>query len=167
MRIRSRFIRLLCLVACVNLTISLSSGLAADFFSSIAIPVFHSGYDIKKEVEMVDEKGRDELAVRCQLLPTPALSTSQKADNTPQKAPVMLAQRWDQKIDINGWWMSEKLDGVRGYWTGKEMISRSGNPFRVPEWFTRNFPLTPLDGELWIGQRQFFKTCRHNSPEST
>ena len=237
MRIRSRFIRLLCLVACVNLTISLSSGLAADLFSSIEIPVFHSGYDIKKEVdrsagtkstsyrvqtefpaaevlefydayfnakgwrssfeicqrhwdrlpdgtkaggpsgkqlftswehlefnlkavlrleyEMVNEKWRDELAVRCQLLPTPALSTSQKADNTPQKAPVMLAQRWDQKIDINGWWMSEKLDGVRGYWTGKEMISRSGNSFHIPAWFTKNFPSTALDGELWIGRRHF------------
>ena len=67
----------------------------------------------------------------------------------------MLAQRWDQKVDIKGWWMSEKLDGVRGYWTGKELISRSGNLFSVPKWFTRNFPSTPLDGELWIGRRQF------------
>ena len=116
---------------------------------------------------MVNEKWRDDLAVRCQFQPmanagfsffalaTPALSTSPKADNTPQKAPVMLAQRWDQKIDIKGWWLSEKLDGVRGYWTGKEMISRSGNPFHIPTWFTKNFPSTPLDGELWIGRRKF------------
>jgi DNA ligase-1 len=88
-------------------------------------------------------------------LATPALSTSQKTGNKPQKAPVMLAHRWDHKVDIKGWWMSEKLDGVRGYWTGKEFISRSGNPFRVPKWFTRNFPSTPLDGELWLGRRQF------------
>jgi len=167
MRIRSQFIRLLCLVACVNLTLSLSSGLAADLFSSIEIPIFDNGYDIKKEYEMLNEKLRNDLAVRCQLQPmanagfsffalaTPALSTSPKADNTPQKAPAMLAQRWDQKIDINGWWMSEKLDGVRGYWTGKEMISRSGNSFHIPTWFTKNFPSTPLDGELWIGRRKF------------
>ena len=51
--------------------------------------------------------------------------------------------------------MSEKLDGVRGYWTGKELISRQGNPFHVPEWFTRDFPQTPLDGELWTGRDQF------------
>jgi len=89
------------------------------------------------------------------VLAAPALATSQKAGNTPQKAPVMLAHRWDQKVDIKGWWMSEKLDGVRGYWTGKELISRSGNLFSVPKWFTRNFPSTPLDGELWIGRRQF------------
>ncbi len=67
----------------------------------------------------------------------------------------MLAHQWDEKIDIKGWWMSEKLDGVRGYWTGKEMVSRAGNPFHVPEWFTRNFPSTSLDGELWIGRGQF------------
>ena len=51
--------------------------------------------------------------------------------------------------------MSEKLDGVRGYWTGKKLISRQGNPFHVPEWFTRDFPQTPLDGELWTGRDQF------------
>ena len=72
-----------------------------------------------------------------------------------QKAPVMLAHRWDEKSDIKGWWMSEKLDGVRGYWTGKEMVSRAGNPFHVPEWFTRNFPSVPLDGELWTERGQF------------
>lgn len=72
-----------------------------------------------------------------------------------QKVPVMLAHRWDEKIDITGWWMSEKLDGIRGYWTGKEMVSRAGNPFHVPEWFTRNFPSIPLDGELWTGRGQF------------
>lgn len=75
--------------------------------------------------------------------------------NTEQKAHVMLAHQWDHKVDIKGWWMSEKLDGVRGYWTGKELISRAGNPFHAPEWFTRNFPLTPLDGELWTGREQF------------
>ena len=53
----------------------------------------------------------------------------------------MLAQRWDQKVDIQGWWMSEKLDGVRGYWTGKEMISRSGNPFHIPNMVYQEFSL--------------------------
>ena len=51
--------------------------------------------------------------------------------------------------------MSEKLDGVRGYWTGKELISRQGNLFHAPEWFTRNLPPTPLDGELWTEREQF------------
>ncbi|MFQ5685409.1 MAG: DNA ligase [Candidatus Scalindua sp.] len=72
-----------------------------------------------------------------------------------QKVPVMLAHRWNEKTDIKGWWMSEKLDGIRGYWTGKEMVSRAGNPFYVPAWYTRNFPSVPLDGELWTERGQF------------
>ena len=52
--------------------------------------------------------------------------------------------------------MSEKLDGVRGYWTGKGDDFSFRQPFSyVPKWFTRNFPSTPLDGELWIGRQQF------------
>lgn len=72
-----------------------------------------------------------------------------------EKAPVMLARTWDWETDISGWWMSEKLDGVRGYWTGKAVISRSGLPFHAPEWFIENFPQTPLDGELWISRQKF------------
>ncbi|MBT6230095.1 MAG: DNA ligase, partial [Candidatus Scalindua sp.] len=83
------------------------------------------------------------------------LSSSHKSSNIQRKAPVMLAHQWDKKSDIKGWWMSEKLDGARGYWTGKELISRQGNIFHAPEWFTRNFPSTPLDGELWIGKQHF------------
>ncbi len=88
-------------------------------------------------------------------LATPPLSNSPSLSKKHQKAPVMLAHRWDQKVDIKGWWMSEKLDGVRGYWTGKKLISRSGNTFHVPKWFTKNFPSTSLDGELWLGRQQF------------
>jgi len=68
---------------------------------------------------------------------------------------VMLAQKWDEKLDPTGWWMSEKLDGVRGYWDGKNFYSRLGNQFPAPEWFKQGLPKTPLDGELWCGRRQF------------
>ena len=54
------------------------------------------------------------------------VSTSHDPDNTPRNAPVILAHRWDQKTDITGWWMSEKFDGVRGYWTGTQLISLGG-----------------------------------------
>lgn len=58
-------------------------------------------------------------------------------------------------MDIRGWWMSEKYDGIRGYWTGTQLVSRVGNVFATPPWFTKNFPATPLDGELWIGRQMF------------
>ena len=35
------------------------------------------------------------------------------------------------------------------------MVSRAGNLFHVPEWFTKDFPSIPLDGELWTGRGQF------------
>ncbi|WP_165245522.1 DNA ligase [Paludisphaera soli] len=72
--------------------------------------------------------------------------------------PLLLAERWDDAQDLAGWWMSEKLDGVRAYWDGRGLISRLGNAFHAPAWFLEGFPGTPLDGELWIGRRQFQKT---------
>jgi DNA ligase-1 len=54
--------------------------------------------------------------------------------------------------------MSEKLDGVRAYWDGKQFLSRQGNSYHAPEWFTKGLPLEPLDGELWIGRKQFQRT---------
>src|SRR5437868_3455570 len=38
--------------------------------------------------------------------------------------PVLLAQTWDGSTSVTGWWMSEKLDGVRAYWDGKQFLSR-------------------------------------------
>lgn len=51
--------------------------------------------------------------------------------------------------------MSEKLDGIRAYWDGTKFISRLGNEFHPPAWYTKGFPSTPLDGEFWIGRKKF------------
>jgi hypothetical protein len=72
--------------------------------------------------------------------------------------PLLLAERWDSVQDMTGWWMSEKLDGVRAYWDGKAFISRLGNPYHAPDWFTAGLPDTPLDGELWSGRKLFQRT---------
>lgn len=72
--------------------------------------------------------------------------------------PILLAESWDNAQDLSGWWMSEKLDGVRAYWDGRRLISRLGNTFHAPDWFLEGFPETPLDGELWIGRKQFQRT---------
>ena len=44
---------------------------------------------------------------------------------------VMLAHKWEESVDPTNWWMSEKLDGVRAFWTGSEFYSRQGNKFMV------------------------------------
>jgi DNA ligase-1 len=71
--------------------------------------------------------------------------------------PILLAHRWEAE-DLTGWWLSEKLDGVRAYWNGKRFLSRLGNEFFAPEWFTEKLPDTVLDGELWGGRKQFQRT---------
>ncbi|MFM7160412.1 MAG: DNA ligase, partial [Planctomycetaceae bacterium] len=68
---------------------------------------------------------------------------------------LLLAEAWTGETEVTGWWMSEKLDGVRAYWTGKTFLSRLGNEFLAPAWFTAGLPEHPLDGELWLGRKAF------------
>ncbi len=71
---------------------------------------------------------------------------------------IMLAGVYTEKTDLCGWLMSEKLDGIRGYWTGTEMLSKSGKRLSVPRYFTANFPSFALEGELWAGRGGFSRT---------
>ena len=59
------------------------------------------------------------------------------------------------KHNISNWYMSEKLDGIRAYWTGKELLSKNGNKIYAPFWFTKDFPPFELDGELWSKRDDF------------
>jgi DNA ligase-1 len=74
--------------------------------------------------------------------------------------PLLLAQKYDDfdDLDPTGWHCSEKLDGVRGYWNGKDFISRQSNVFYAPAWFKAGLPDHPLDGELWMGRQMFQET---------
>lgn len=72
--------------------------------------------------------------------------------------PVLLAESWDNATDLTDWWMSEKLDGVRAYWDGKQFVSRQGNLYHAPDWFIEGLPSVPLDGELWIDRKKFQRT---------
>lgn len=71
------------------------------------------------------------------------------------KPDLLLAQDYQDNIDVRQYWVSEKLDGVRAYWDGKQLISRGGNIIQAPAWFTADFPPRPLDGELWLARQQF------------
>ena len=73
-----------------------------------------------------------------------------------QNAPnVLLAQEYKTGIDVTQYLISEKFDGVRAIWDGSAFHTRQGNVIHAPEWFTKNLPKTPLDGELWLGRGQF------------
>ncbi len=57
--------------------------------------------------------------------------------------------------NISGWCMSEKLDGIRGYWDGRHLFTKRGYRINTPDYFIQNFPSFPLDGELWIGRGKY------------
>ncbi len=80
------------------------------------------------------------------------ISDAVDANNKPA---LQLAMRYQTDTDVTQYLISEKLDGVRGYWDGNQMLSRSGRVMILPDWFTADFPKTALDGELWIKQGEF------------
>ncbi len=84
--------------------------------------------------------------------------TTPATKNVVSAPPLLLAESWSPETDPRGWWLSEKLDGVRAFWTGREFLSRNGNLYAAPEWFKLGLPSTQLDGELWIGRKQFQRT---------
>ncbi|CAG9295382.1 DNA ligase [Celerinatantimonas diazotrophica] len=62
---------------------------------------------------------------------------------------VQLAMNY-QNQDVLHYLVSEKYDGIRAYWDGKQLWTRHGNRIKAPKSFTKGFPNQPLDGELWI-----------------
>lgn len=93
----------------------------------------------------------------------PAKSKSEASDDDGEDdgksgPALLLAHSWTNDIDLAGWWMSEKLDGVRAYWDGKQFLSRQGNVFHAPDWFAETLPDVPLDGELWLARKSFQRT---------
>lgn len=74
------------------------------------------------------------------------------------KPDLLLAEVYDNNIDVEQYWISEKLDGVRAFWNGKQLISRGGNVIAAPAWFVADFPRQQLDGELWLGRNKFADT---------
>jgi len=85
----------------------------------------------------------------------PSGGAAVKKDTAP---PILLAHKWEVDHDPTGWWMSEKLDGVRAYWDGETFVSRLGNSFVAPEWFTADLPADTLDGELWVARKKFSRS---------
>ncbi len=64
--------------------------------------------------------------------------------------------------------VSEKYDGVRGYWDGQQLWTRGGQRINAPRSFTADWPTEPMDGELWAGHGAFARavsTVRQQTPD--
>ena len=68
---------------------------------------------------------------------------------------LMLAQPYEAGVDLANYAISEKYDGLRGYWDGQALWTRGGQKIAAPGWFTAGWPRQPLDGELWAGRGRF------------
>ncbi len=80
----------------------------------------------------------------------------------------MLAGVYRPGMPLADYWVSEKYDGVRGYWDGRQLWTRGGEPIAAPAWFTAGLPKQPLDGELWAGRGRFdhaVSTVRSRTPD--
>lgn len=71
---------------------------------------------------------------------------------------VLLSEKYTSDIDPTGYYMSEKLDGIRAIWDGENLVSRNGNIFGAPQWFKDILPSNKLDGELFLGRKRFEQT---------
>ncbi|MBC7704877.1 MAG: DNA ligase [Rhodoferax sp.] len=80
---------------------------------------------------------------------------------------LMLANVYRPGIPLADYWVSEKYDGVRGYWDGSRLFTRGGAAVAAPAWFTAGWPAIPMDGELWAGHGAFgtaLSTVRQQRP---
>ncbi|KZN42592.1 DNA ligase [Pseudoalteromonas luteoviolacea] len=75
--------------------------------------------------------------------------------NAKQTPHVQLAKVYAQQQPVNHYLVSEKYDGVRAVWDGKQLKTRKGNIIHAPHWFTAALPNRWLDGELWAGYNNF------------
>ena len=80
---------------------------------------------------------------------------------------LLLANVYRPGIPLQDYWVSEKYDGVRGYWDGHTLRTRGGETVTAPAWFTAGWPPISMDGELWAGRGRFThaqSTTRQQQP---
>ncbi|PMN19365.1 DNA ligase [Vibrio lentus] len=83
---------------------------------------------------------------------------------------LVLANTYQQGIDVSQYWKSEKLDGIRALWDGEHLFTRNGNRIYVPKWFVAKLPKVHLEGELWAGRGNFHivqSTVLDHTPSDT
>lgn len=87
--------------------------------------------------------------------PSSAASTLSAAPSASQTPALWLANSYQGHETLTDYWVSEKYDGIRGYWNGHQLVSRSGKNLNPPAWFVKNWPATPFEGEVWAGRGKF------------
>ena len=79
----------------------------------------------------------------------------------------MLAEVYRRGMPLDDYWVSEKYDGVRGYWDGKQLWTRGGERIAGAGLVHCRAAAVPMDGELWAGRGRFahaVSTVRSQTP---
>mmetsp|Transcript_82166 Transcript_82166/g.129402 ORF Transcript_82166/g.129402 Transcript_82166/m.129402 type:complete len:643 (+) Transcript_82166:44-1972(+) len=86
-----------------------------------------------------------------------AVSSEKAQGGTVSPPALLLANKWEEHVDPTGWWISEKLDGMRAYWDPDRqcLLSRLGNTVLCPKHLLASLPDVALDGELFLGRGRF------------
>lgn len=80
-------------------------------------------------------------------------------DASAESPDLLHAGIYEDGIQVRDYWVSEKLDGIRGYWDGTQLLTKKGKPINPPRWFTEALPNVEMDGELWIDRNHFELTA--------
>ena len=84
------------------------------------------------------------------------LIAQHRANAKPAKASTLWqASAYREGMALQDYWVSEKYDGIRGHWDGHHLLTRTGKLLSPPPWFTRHWPVSPFEGELWAGRGKF------------
>ena len=108
------------------------------------------------------------LSILARALPLAALLPTSAWVHAADAPALLLANVYRPGMPLADYWVSEKYDGVRGYWDGHTLRTRGGETVQAPAWFTAGWPTTPMDGELWAGRGRFSaaqSTTRQQQPD--
>ena len=113
---------------------------------------FNGEKETKKSVKKTKKESEEESTGSDK----PTKKTKEKIELEVLLAKTLELNKKGEFPDIKGWWISEKLDGIRAYWSHKDkkLYTRSGFVIDTPAWFTKELPKDmDFDGEIWISRK--------------
>ena len=76
-----------------------------------------------------------------------------------QRNVCMRPEPWTRH-KIAGWYMAKKTRNMKCYWDGLSFCTKDGKKHNVPTHFTKDFPNSPLEGELMMNRPHSFGSFR-------
>lgn len=95
------------------------------------------------------------MPLRMTLIAIAVIASAQPQANPNLYPPVSLADFYHDGIDVSQYWYSEKLDGIRAYWTGQHLVTRNGIAYTHRNGSFAYCPITHWMGSCGQGEVTF------------